>query len=143
MKYSLGPDKINSSLGQISSFSALFFPVQLFVLNAATDLCLEEGRYAKQYKLHLLTNIQNPIELSFILWWCQPQLSKALLLMCCFLKSGTPFFQNTHLSVSFQSLHPSLRSVYLNDPFDELCKLVHAPHLPEIEVFFPVGNQSQ
>ena len=65
MKYSLGPDKINSSLGQISSYPA-FFSVRLFVFNAGIDLWLEEGSCAKQYKLHLLTNIQNGIELSFI-----------------------------------------------------------------------------
>ena len=66
MKYSLGPDKINSSLGQISSFPAFFFSVRLFVFNAGIDLWLGEGSYAKQYKLQLLTNIQNAIELSFI-----------------------------------------------------------------------------
>lgn len=37
--------------------------------------------------------------------------------------------------MSFQSLHLSLRSVYLNDPLDELPKPVHAQHLQEIEVF--------
>lgn len=46
--------------------ACFFFPVQLFVFNAGIDLWLGEGSYAKQYKLHRLTNIQNAIELSFI-----------------------------------------------------------------------------
>lgn len=38
--------------------------------------------------------------------------------------------------MSFQSLHLSLRSVYLNDLLDELPEPVHAQHLQEIEGFF-------
>lgn len=145
MKYSLGPDKINSSLGQISSFPAFFFSVQLFVFNAGIDLWLGEGSYAKQYKLHRLTNIQNAIELSFIFGGVSLNFSKALLWRSSVVNSIVPqmrhtffFFlvQNTHLSLSFKSPHLSLRSVYLNDTLDELPKQVHVQHLQEIEVVF-------
>lgn len=69
IKYSLGPDKINSSLGRISSlpvFYVFFFSVQLFVFKSGIDLWFGEGSYAKQCEVPTLTNIQKAIELSFI-----------------------------------------------------------------------------
>lgn len=125
-----------------------FFSVQLFVFNAGIDLWPREGSYAKQYKLHLLTNIRNAIELSFISGGVSlnfPRLcyEEVVLWIPHFLKTGTPFFffffplpSRTHICLCpFQSLHLSLRSVDLNDPLDELSKPLHAQHLQEIEDF--------
>lgn len=74
-----------------------FFSVQLFVFNAGIDLWPGEGSYAKQYKLHLLTNIRNAIELSFISGGVSlnfPRLcyEEVVLWIPHFLKTDTPFF---------------------------------------------------
>lgn len=64
----LGQTKSILHSGKFPPSLLFFFSAQLFVFNAAIDLWLQEGSYAKQYKLHLLPNIQNAIELSFIFW---------------------------------------------------------------------------
>lgn len=117
-----------------------FFPaVQVFVFKAAIDLLLEEDSYAKRYKLHLPTNIQSTIELSFI-FFCGVSLNFLSLCYrkkwCCEFHSFFFFFLKiTQPFMSFQRLHLSLRSDDLNDPLDELPELGHVRHLPEIESF--------
>lgn len=66
MKHSPGPDKINSSLGQISSFPAFFSSARLFVSNAVIDVWPGDGGYGERHKPQHLTNVQSTIELSFI-----------------------------------------------------------------------------
>lgn len=117
MKYSLGPDKINSSLGQISSFPAFFFSVQLFVFNAGIDLWLGEGSYAKQYKLHRLTNIQNAIELSFIFGGVSLNFSKALLWRSSVVNSIVPQMRHTFFFFLFSRTEHTSVSVFQKPAF--------------------------
>ena len=75
MKHSPGPDKINSSLGQIFPLADFFSSAHLFVSNAVIDVWPEDGGYGEPHKLQHLTNVQSAIELSFISQGRQPQLS--------------------------------------------------------------------
>lgn len=75
MKHSPGPDKINSSLGQIFLLAGFFSSACLFVSNAVVDVWPEDGGYGERRKLQHLTNVPSAIELSFISQGRRPQLS--------------------------------------------------------------------
>lgn len=75
MKHSPGPDRINSSLGQIFLLAGFFCSACLFVSNAVIDVWHEGGGYGEWHKLQHLTNVQSAIELSFVSQGRRPQLS--------------------------------------------------------------------
>lgn len=75
MKHSPGPDKINSSLGQIFLLAGFFYSACLFVSNAVIDIWPEDGGYGERHKLQHQINVQSATELSFISQGRRPQLS--------------------------------------------------------------------
>lgn len=119
----------------------LFFSVQLFVSNAGIDLWLGEGSYAKQYKLHRLTNIQNAIELSFIFRGVSlnfPRLcyEEVLLWIPPFLNCGTHLRMRIRLCLSKAHIYHWNLFIWMIPHPDELPKPLHAQHLQLMEGFF-------
>lgn len=126
----------------------LLFPVQLFVFNAGIDVWLSGGGCAKQYKLHLLTNIQNGIELSFIFGGVSlnfPRLcyEEVVLWSPPFLKRGTHlFFLRRHIGLCLSDT-----CIYHWDLFIWMIRWMNylSCYMHSIYngvSFFPVGNQS-